>query len=192
MLNVFICSWTTARVAGLPRVKQEWWKGVPLTKNWLVFLSFFIFLLIIMDLFSGRASSISISAPSLPCWTKSLTAVARPRTLGEYPNPKQIAQTIVDFPDPLGPMTRFIFGPGKNSAEVYVTKFVSVTRSMEPAANLSFNTDNLNWGEYFPASVLLRLACWSSSCVPFSSSWTFDPSRSRGILTGLSMETCLL
>ena len=30
----------------------------------------------------------------------------------------------------------FRFGPGKNSAEVYVTKFVNLTRTMEPALYL--------------------------------------------------------
>jgi hypothetical protein len=39
-------------------------------------------------------------------------------TEGGHPRPKHIAQTKVLFPVPLGPMTMFKFGPGKNSADV--------------------------------------------------------------------------
>src|ERR1700754_4965836 len=53
-------------------------------------------------------------------------------TLGGQPSPRQIAQTRVLFPVPFGPITMFKFGPGKNSAEVYVTKFDNLTRTMEP------------------------------------------------------------
>src|ERR1700756_2155184 len=50
---------------------------------------------------------------------------------------------MVDLPDPFGPMTRFIFGPGKNSAFVYVTKFFRVTRTMDPGSYLSKNISTI-------------------------------------------------
>jgi hypothetical protein len=53
-------------------------------------------------------------------------------TLGPHPRPRHIAQTSVLFPVPFGPMTMFRFGPGKNSTDEYVTKFVSLTRMMAP------------------------------------------------------------
>lgn len=43
-----------------------------------------------------------------------------------------MAQTSVLFPVPLGPMTMFKLGPGKNSTAVYVTKFSSLTRTIAP------------------------------------------------------------
>src|SRR5271156_1252629 len=50
-----------------------------------------------------------------------------------------MAQTSVLLPVPLGPMTILRFGPGKNSAEVYVTKFVNLTRRMAPGWYLLFS-----------------------------------------------------
>lgn len=44
-----------------------------------------------------------------------------------------MAQTNVLLPVPFGPMTIFNLGPGKNSADVYVTKFVTLIRTIAPA-----------------------------------------------------------
>jgi hypothetical protein len=48
------------------------------------------------------------------------------------PRPRQIAQTRVLFPVPLGPIIMFKLGPGRNSAEVYVTKSFMATLMIEP------------------------------------------------------------
>jgi hypothetical protein len=53
-------------------------------------------------------------------------------TLGPQPKPKHMAQTRVLLPVPLGPITIFRLGPGKNSAAVYVTKLVNLTRTIAP------------------------------------------------------------
>lgn len=50
-----------------------------------------------------------------------------------------MAQTSVLFPVPFGPITIFRFGPGKNSTDEYVTKFVSFTRRMAPGWYFDFN-----------------------------------------------------
>jgi hypothetical protein len=43
------------------------------------------------------------------------TATARPRSFGFPPRPKTIAQTMLDLPDPLGPIIRFRLGPALNT-----------------------------------------------------------------------------
>lgn len=65
-------------------------------------------------------NSISIVALFLPYLTKSQMFEARPKTAGFPVIPRHIAQTIVDFPVPFGPMITFRFGPGRNSSESYV------------------------------------------------------------------------
>lgn len=115
MLNDAMSSWTLPCVSGFPKksISCPLKEGEqPFKKYVLWFFSRLIFLFTTTDSPFSLASSISISAVSLPCWTKSPTAVARARTFGEYPKPRQMAHTIVDLPDPLGPMTRFMFGPG--------------------------------------------------------------------------------
>lgn len=56
-------------------------------------------------------------------------------TAGLHPSPKQMAQTMVDFPVPFGPITMFKFGPGKTSTWEYVTKFLTLIRTMLPGWN---------------------------------------------------------
>ena len=81
---------------------------------------------------SALASSISISASDAPCLTNELSSFDLPRCSEDQPSPRQIAQTSVLFPVPFGPMIMFRLGPRWNSAAVYVTKFLSLTRMIEP------------------------------------------------------------
>lgn len=49
-----------------------------------------------------------------------LTVLALAMVLGFPDMPRQIAETMVDFPVPFGPRIKFKFGPGMNSTSLYV------------------------------------------------------------------------
>lgn len=51
---------------------------------------------------------------------KSNTWLALARVLGFPDIPRQMAETIVDFPVPLGPRIMLRLGPGENSTSLYV------------------------------------------------------------------------
>lgn len=61
----------------------------------------------------------------------------RELTEGDQLRPRQMAQAMLLFPVPLGPMIMFRYGPRPNSTSSYVTKLCSLIRTMEPGMNLT-------------------------------------------------------
>ena len=59
-----------------------------------------------------------------------------PLTDGGKLRPRHIAQAMELFPVPLGPKIMFRYGPGRNSTQSYVKKFLSWMRTIEPGTKL--------------------------------------------------------
>ena len=68
------------------------------------------------------------------------------RTCGLDPSPRPIAQTIEDFPVPLGPMIKFNPGDGLIVIFSNVMKFRSLIHWIEPGANLFSTSSNISGG----------------------------------------------
>ena len=79
-------------------------------------------------------NSITIVALLVPCLINSVGFDALPSQLVFPAKPRHMELTKVDLPVPLGATTTLRCGPGVNSTESYVMKFVRLILTMEPSA----------------------------------------------------------
>ena len=91
---------------------------LPLTAHWLLF-SWFHRLLITTFSSSGTNSSTSTAASCSPSFMNSAREVALPSTEVLPASPRQMPLTMVDLPEPLGPMMTLRLGPARNSVSEY-------------------------------------------------------------------------
>lgn len=73
-----------------------------------------------LNVTNSTYSSISMTAFSLRCLMNSAGFCARPRMAVFPASPRHIAQTMVLFPVPFGPIITFKRGPGSTTTESYV------------------------------------------------------------------------
>ena len=90
----------------------------------------------------------------------SLTELALAIVLGFPAIPRQIAETMVDFPVPFGPRIKFRLGPGINSTSLYVlNKHVINTTSHYPMYNKTHSN--------------MKSFKWILTIAPFVKAWIF-------------------